>query len=128
MRSTPFKLDFKPLRFIGESVEVQYDKDPTVEKKPGCPDRFVWDGELHHIDELLAEWHDYGRQGRMAHNMRPTHLSTASRRGSWGVGRDHYRVRTSGGRFFELYYDRAPTGAGKGKGVWLLFAELEVGS
>jgi hypothetical protein len=69
-----------------------------LEKKPGCPDRFVWRGEAYCVIEVLSEWHDYGRRGRMARNMRPEHAATASRRGSWGVGRDYYRVRTDTAR------------------------------
>jgi hypothetical protein len=52
----------------------------------------------------------------MARNMRPTHAEAAQRRGSWGVGRDYYRVRTGSGHIFDLYYDRA--------GSWFLFREL----
>ncbi len=60
----------------------------------------------------------------MAKNMRPEHARTAERRGSWGVGRDYYRVRTETGRLFDLYYDRAPKDARRRKGAWYLFREL----
>jgi hypothetical protein len=114
----------KPIRFISEQVAVQFDQEPALTKKPGCPDRFVWRGETYCIVERLKEWHDYGRRGRMAHNMRAAHLAAAERRGSWGVGRDYYRVRTDAGRIFDLYYDRASAGAGERAGAWFLYREM----
>jgi hypothetical protein len=114
----------KSIQFIGEPVAVQFDQEPALAKRPGCPDRFVWGGQVHQIVEMLKEWHDFGRRGRMARNMRPTHLATAERRGSWGVGRDYYRVRTGQGRVFDLYYDRAPKAAGDRRGGWFLYREL----
>ncbi|HBY95886.1 MAG TPA: hypothetical protein DEP84_18350, partial [Chloroflexi bacterium] len=68
-------MDAQPLRFIDEPVEVHFDRPPVLEKKPGCPDEFVWDGERYRIVEMLSEWHDYGRRGRMATNMRPDHAA-----------------------------------------------------
>jgi len=117
-------MDLKPLRFIGESVEVQFDQPPKLEKKPGCPQRFVWRGETYHVVEELNAWHDYTRRGRMAHNISPPHAATASHRGSWGVGRAYYRVRTEEGRIFDLYYDRAPKSADDRKGTWFLYREM----
>jgi len=114
----------KPIRFIGESVEVAFDEEPALTKRAGCPARFVWRDEIHHIVERLREWHDYGRRGRMAHTMRDAHLRAAERRGSWGVGRDYYRVRTAEGRVFDLYYDRAPKGTRERGGAWYLYREL----
>lgn len=114
----------KPLRFIGESIEPLFDRPPPLEKKPGCPDGFVWREQTYRVLEKLAEWHDYGRRGRMAVNMRPEHAAVASRRGSWGVGRDYFRVRVEGGQVFELYYDRAPKDADRRKGGWFLTSEL----
>ena len=60
----------------------------------------------------------------MARNMSPAHLAAASRRGSWGVGPDYYRVRTQSSQVFDLYYDRAPTKAGDRKGGWFLYREM----
>jgi hypothetical protein len=119
-------MDMMPLRFIGEAIGVQFDRPPVLEKKPGCPDRFTWRGKLYQIVEKLGEWHDYRRRGHMARNMRPEHAATAARRGSWGVGRDYYRVRTSVGRIFDLYYDRAPKGVESRKGAWYLYREMSV--
>jgi hypothetical protein len=110
--------------FIGQPIEVAFDRPPLLEKRPGCPARFFWQGSTFEISEKISEWHDYRRRGRMARNMRPTHAAMAQKRGSWGVGRDYFRVRTSDGRLFEIYYDRAPKGADQRKGAWFLYREL----
>lgn len=115
---------YQMLRFIQEQISVEFDKPPVLEKKPGCPNRFIWREDHFEIIEILAEWHDYQRRGRMARNMIPAHASTAERRGSWGVGQDYFRVRTGVGRIFDIYYDRAPLDAGRRKGAWFLDREL----
>lgn len=114
----------KPLRFIGEPIQVEFDQPPLLEKTPGCPDRFLWRGKAYRVIEKLSEWHDYSRRGRMARNMRPEHAAVASQRGSWGVGRFYFRVRTDSGQVFDLYYDRAPRSADDRKGQWFLFREM----
>ncbi len=111
-------------RFISEPIEVEFNQPPFLEKRPGCPNRFIWNGETFHIVEKLTEWHDYRRRGRMGMNMRPEHLARAAQRGSWGVGRDFYHVRVSTGRMFEIYYSRAPKSSDDGKGFWVLNKEL----
>ena len=118
-------MDMRPLRFIDEPIEVRFAQPPAFEKRPPCPDGFVWRGEAYRIVELLAEWRDYGRRGRMAANMRPEHARLAAERGSWGVGRFTFRVRTETGPIFDLYYDRAPADSAGRKGAWVLFRELE---
>ena len=117
----------KEPRFIGQAIEVAFDRRPLLEKKPGCPDRFFWQGSTFEISEKISEWHEYRRRGRMARNMRPTHAAMAEKRGSWGVGRDYFRVRTSNDRLFEIYYDRAPKDADRRKGAWFLYRELPSG-
>ena len=114
----------KPIHFINESIAVVFDRPPTYEKKPGAPSAFVWRGEKFVIAEVLSEWHDYRRRGRMSRNMQPQHASAAAAHGSWGVGQDYYRVSTEQGRFFELYYDRAPKDADQRKGAWFLDREM----
>lgn len=111
-------------RFISEPITAEFDEPPLLEKKPGCPDRFVWDDTRFAIVEMLAEWHDYERRGRMAQNMQPAHVRRARQSGSWGVGRDFYRVRTDSGRVFEIYYTRAPKDADRRGGSWVLYREL----
>jgi hypothetical protein len=116
--------EYEPLRFIGEQVEVEFEEPPLLDKKPGCPDRFIWSDATHQVVDKLGEWHDYSRKGRFRSNMRPDHAAAAERRGSWGVGRDYYRVETGEGRIFDIYYDRAPRGVSDRKGRWVLFREL----
>ncbi len=115
---------FKPLHFIGETVEPQFDTPPLFEKLPGCPARFIWRTQTYEITELLSEWQDYERRGRMSNNMRPEHAARAAQRGSWGVGRSFFRVRTDTHQIFDIYYDRAPGGSEDRKGSWTLFQEL----
>lgn len=115
---------YEPIRFIEEPVEVLYDNPPLLEKKPGPPDEIIWRGSSHRIVDVISEWHDYRRRGRMARNMRPEHAATARTRGSWGVGKDYYRVVTESGQIFDIYFDRAPKGVDKRKGAWFLFQEL----
>jgi hypothetical protein len=112
-----------PFEFIDEPIEAIFHKPPLYEKSPTCPDAFVWRGEMYSIVEMLETWQDFRRRGRMARNMRPEHAVVASHRGSWGVGRFHFKVRVEDGRIFELYYDRAPESAGDRKGHWVLFGE-----
>jgi hypothetical protein len=111
-------------RFIGEPIAVVFHDPPLLLKRPGCPDGFIWHDTQFEIVEKLAEWHDYRRKGKMAQNMRPEHLVRARLRGSWGVGRDYYRVRVGGDRVFELYYDRAPANVDDGVGSWVLATEV----
>ncbi len=111
-------------KFIGEPITAEFDTPPSLEKKPGCPARFAWGEERFTIVEILQEWHDYQRRGRMALNMRPEHAEHAAAGGSWGVGRDYYRVRVAAGRIFDIYYDRAPKGTAQRKGSWHLYREI----
>jgi hypothetical protein len=115
---------FVPLNFIDEPITVEFDCPPALAKKPGCPQRFAWRGQVFTTVEKISEWHDYRRRGRMARNMTDGHLESAARRGSWGVGRDYYRVRTHTGRVFDLYYDRAPSGQRDRRGSWFLYREM----
>ena len=112
-----------PAHFFNDPIEVQFNSAPIREKSPHCPDRFTWNGEYFEIIQVLEEWIDYKRRGRMARNMAPAHLASASRLGSWGVGRFYFRVRTTTGRIFELYYDRAPEDVDGRKGNWFLVGE-----
>lgn len=117
-------MGFESLRFINESIQVIFDELPIIEKIPGCPKGFIWQEAKYQITELVSEWHDYRRRGRMARNMAPNHAAIAERRGSWGVGQDYYRVITEGERIFDIYFDRAPKGSGNRKGEWFLYREL----
>jgi hypothetical protein len=117
-------MQMKPKRFINEAVEAFFEQAPALEKKPGPPAGFIWRGERFVIVEILSEWHDYQRRGRMNRNMQPKHASAAELRGSWGVGQDYYRVRTQDERVFDIYYDRAPKDVDRRKGAWFLDREM----
>jgi hypothetical protein len=117
-------MELKPIRFISETIEVHYDQPLVLEKKPKQPDGFTWREETFRVTELLSEWADFARRGRSGRNMQPAHAAVAARRGSWGVGVFYFRVRTDSGRFFDIYYDRAPKDASHRKGQWYVFQEL----
>jgi hypothetical protein len=117
-------MNFTPIRFISEKIEVCFDSPPLLEKKPGCPDGFSWRGISFIIVEILAEWHDYQRKGRMSKNMKPANAKIATAKGSWGVGQDYFRVRTNKQRIFDIYYDRAPQSVNHRKGAWFVYREL----
>jgi hypothetical protein len=110
-------------RFIGESIEPKFHGQPRFSKKAGCPSAFLWRGEEFTVAEMLSEWHDYGRRGRMELNQTPAHAQASLQRGSLGVGRDYYKIRAEGGRVFILYYDRAPRNAADRMGEWILLEE-----
>lgn len=117
-----------PARFIGAPIEVVYEHRPALEKRPGPPDGFTWEGRTYRVEAVLREWHDYRLRGKSASfyvkERGSFRAKAAERRGSWGVGRDYYRVRTDSGEVFDIYYDRAPQGPGRGKGSWFLFRQM----
>jgi hypothetical protein len=117
-----------PTRFIGAPVEAIFDQPPALEKRPGPPDGFVWEGRPYRVKAVLREWHDYRLRGKSesfyVKEQGSFRAKSAQRRGSWGVGRDYYRVRTDTGEVFELYYDRASRGPDHRKGAWFLFQQV----
>jgi hypothetical protein len=117
-------METKPIHFIDERIEVLFDTPPTIRKKPGCPDGFTWQGKSYRIVEMLDKWSDFTRRGKYARNMTPGHAAVASTRGSWGVGRFFFRVRTDSSQVFDLYYDRAPKNVSHRMGEWFLFREM----
>jgi hypothetical protein len=117
-------LSYKPLAFIGEKITPIYDVALVFHKRPSCPNGFCWRGDNYRIQELLEEWVDFTRHGRMARNMSDEHAAAASTRGSWGVGRYHFHVKIEDGRIFHIYYDRAPRDVDDRMGEWFLVSEL----
>jgi hypothetical protein len=117
--------DFAPRRFIDEEISVHFDRPPARTKVPGPPDAFVWREATYRTVEVLSRWSEYERKGRAARNMAPAHARVAQHRGSWGVGRFYFRLRTENGQVFDIYYDRAPEDAGDRAGHWFLFREME---
>lgn len=112
-----------PLHFYDDPIDVIFKVPPTYEKSPDCPQGFTWRGNDYLIIEVLEEWVDFERRGKSARNMKPTHAATARLRGSWGVGRYYFRVKTDSNQYFELYYDRAPEDCDDRKGKWFLKGE-----
>ncbi len=112
-----------PFHFYDEPIEVFFSVPPTYEKSPPCPQAILWRNATYSIEQVLEEWIDFRRRGKMDRNMKPTHAATARLRGSWGVGRFFFRVRVSTGQLFELYYDRAPENCDDRKGNWFLLGE-----
>lgn len=118
--------DWIPIRFIDEEIEVIFATPPLLIKRPGAPDGFTWGKDEHVVVEVLSEWRDYRRKGKASKNMSEPHLQAAERRGSWGVGRFYFRVRTDCERVFDLYYDRAPKAADDRAGRWFLWREMRM--
>lgn len=118
-------METTPIQFINEAVRVDFQQPPLLEKKPHAPDNFEWRGRNFAVAEVISEWVDFRRRGRMARNMQPQHAATAESRGSWGVGVFYFRVRTQEGRIFDIYYDRAPKDVDRRKGEWFIYQELK---
>ncbi|HOM67729.1 MAG TPA: DUF6504 family protein [Brevefilum fermentans] len=110
--------------FFSEPITVHFSSPPAFIKKPPCPEKFTWRNNEFIITACLAEWTNFSRRGRMENNMQPEHAQTASQRGSWGVGRYYFDVRTANNRCFRVYYDRAPGDVANRAGAWILMAEL----
>ncbi len=80
--------------FISEPISIHFDTPPLHPKSPPCPNSFTWQDRDFRVIKCLAEWHDFSRRGRMARNMQPQHATSASKHGSWGVGRFYFDVET----------------------------------
>lgn len=117
-------MDFIPIHFLDHPIEVLFDTPPIRQKTPTCPDGFTWQGQTYRVNEMLSEWKDFTRRGRMARNMRLAHAQAAAGHGSLGVGRFYFRVRTHTGQIFDLYYDRQIKSVDDRLGHWFLYQEL----
>ncbi len=86
-------------RFIDEEIRVEV-------AEFGVPVRFVWRGEAFEVEEVIS-----------------ARRSIDLKRAWWRRRhRDHYRVRTSDGRIFDLYFHRGP-----GRRYWVLLREILTG-
>ena len=110
--------------FLSEPIEVEFSSPPARKKSPPCPAAFILHNQTYQIIQCISEWKEFGRRGRMAHNMQPQHAEAASQHGSWGVGRFYFEVETSTRQFFRIYYDRTPRDVFDRYGHWFLLAEL----
>jgi hypothetical protein len=108
--------------FVGEEIRVDFENDFILEKKPPCPDSFTWRGATYGVEALVSSWFDHERKGKLARNMRDTHLKRARNKGSWGSGRYYFKILDDKNRIAVLYYDRTPRDVHNKKGVWILFS------
>lgn len=118
-------MDFTPLHFLDQPIDVFFDTPPIREKTPECPNGFLWEDKTYRVTEMLSAWSNFARRGKMAKNMRPEHAEVASNRGSLNVGRFYFRVRVDTGQVFDIYYDRAMKNIDDRKGQWVIYRELE---
>jgi hypothetical protein len=128
-------MDFTPLHFLDQPIEVIFDQPPAREKTPDCPNGFLWEQKTYRVVEMLSAWTDFKRRGRMAQNMQPAHAAVAATRGSLNVGRYYFRVRVrllgsstaeqSSAQIFDIYYDRAMKNVDDRKGQWFVYRELQ---
>ncbi len=91
-------------QFISEEIEVEFDQEFILEKKPPCPISFRWRGEIFSVNELISSWFNFERKGNKARNMRIKHLARARKKGSWGVGRFYFRIKDEFGKIIVIYY------------------------
>ena len=130
-------MEYTPLHFFDQPIEVHFDQELKLEKNPDVPpNSFIWEGKTYRVLELLASWNDYKRRGRMARNMPPQHAAVASTRGSLNVGRFYFRVRVlssssnagqtgSQEQIFDIYYDRMMKSVDDRKGQWFIYREMQ---
>lgn len=85
------------VRFIGAEVEVRR------EGPLGPPLAFTWEGREHAVAEVIERRRELDFKAAW---WRRRH-------------RDHFRVRTTEGRTFDLYFHRGP-----GRRYWVLWREL----
>lgn len=118
------KSSIKKTVYIGERISVRFEKPLLFTKKPKCPVEFTWCEKIFNITETLSEWQDFTRKGKNSRNMKDAHLERANTKGSLGVGRFYFRVRTNESRVFDIYYDRSIKNTLEKAGYWALFQEL----
>lgn len=115
------------MEFYSEPITVEFAAEPLLEKKPGLPAAFTWRGKSYAIVKLLKEWHDYRKREKIQEFYSKKRGNApemkSGKRGSWGVGRDYYRVLTDSGEIFDIYYDRKPVRQKKGE--WVLLRRID---
>jgi len=98
-----------PQRFFGKKIEVE-----TSGSEVSVPVSFRLEGREYQITEVLESWPDYGF-GR----------SVTGRKG-WRQRhhRTYYRVKTTGGEVYEIYYDRGTSLSHPELKKWYLAEQL----
>jgi hypothetical protein len=78
-----------PRRFFGKLIKVQQHEETRA------PVFFAFDGEQHDIQDVMLSWQDFG-------------MPNDGRKHTWiqRHHRNYYRVRTTKGETYEIYYDR----------------------
>lgn len=93
------------VEFYTEPIAVEFDTPPAFARRPPCPDRLVWRGETFHVADLLAEWRR--ATPRITKRMRRL-----------GLARIYFRIRTTTGRIFDIYFDPVHN-----RGAWFMSRE-----
>jgi hypothetical protein len=110
--------------FIDEIISVIFEQSEHLIKKPVCPDKFIWKGQEYIIGELINEWQDFSPNDSSSANPNEPLLKKDAVKGSFGVGRFYFRVRTTDCRVFDLYYDRKIKNVSSTEGFWVLYQEI----
>ena len=96
-------------QFFGREVEV------TTKGEVKVPVSFRLDNHEYKIAEIVDDWQDYG--------FGP---ADARRKRKWRQRRhrNYYRVKTTGGEVFEIYYDRGTSLKHPERKKWILHRQL----
>ena len=97
------------MKLYSETIDVKCES--ASEDEPSRPVSFTWRGEEFRIEEILSGRQDWGFP------------AGAPKKKTWILRkhRNYYRVRTEGGRIFEIYMDRKTPEL-----TWVLYRELDV--
>jgi len=92
--------------FYGERIEVNYNQIPGMK----LPQSFVWRGKNYRIEKIIDTWSDHG-------------FGSLGSRPKWWLRRhrNYYRVATSEGEIFEIYYDR-----GAKEKCWVIYQKISL--
>ena len=95
-------------QFFGRQIDV------TVGGEIKVPVSFRLDDREYLISDIIAAWHDYGFG------------KSPSRRKRWWQRRhrNYYRVKTTDGEVFEIYYDRGTNLRHPERKKWFLYRQL----
>ena len=94
-------------RFFGQEIKV------TVSDELRIPAAFYLNDREYLISDIIMAWQDYG-------------FSQAARHRRWWQRRhrNYYRVKTTDGEVFEIYYDRGPNLKYPERKKWFLHRQI----